>query len=34
VAYLAGAGAGRRAASRVYDVDGRAIEVDPEKLRR
>ncbi|MGI8802610.1 MAG: FxsA family protein [Solirubrobacteraceae bacterium] len=34
VAYLARAGAGRRPLGEVYDVDGRAIEVDPEKLPR
>lgn len=35
LAYLAAAGGNRRgAATRVYDVDGRAIEVDPEKLPR
>jgi UPF0716 protein FxsA len=34
VAYLAAAGGGRRAATQVYDVDGRPIEIDPEKLPR
>ncbi|MEA2297544.1 MAG: protein FxsA [Solirubrobacteraceae bacterium] len=34
VGYLARTGAGRRPASQVYDVDGRAIEIDRDKLPR
>ncbi len=34
LAHLAGGAARRRPAAAVYDVDGRAIDVDPEKLNR
>jgi UPF0716 protein FxsA len=34
VAYLARAGGGARPAGQVYDVDGRAIDVDRDKLPR